>query len=202
MSASSSSNHSKSPAPWRSFALGMALMLPLQCAMDVRAADPSLLIDKAQSHVDVLVNATLGSFVARIASFDGTITLSPGAGKIKSVRFRTNFADIRTGLESRDKDMNLWQHTDQFPQVEFNLVSFEPAVGATYTAQGQLRLHGVEHLVTFPVSVTAGSRLWAFDAEVPLDTRNYDLPTITRFLMLKVDPLVHVRFHLQGSVSE
>jgi polyisoprenoid-binding protein YceI len=98
--------------------------------------------------------------------------------------------------------MNLWQRTDQFPQVEFVLVSFEPAAGTTYTAQGQLRLHGMEHLVAFPVSVTAAPRLWAFDGEVPADTRNYNLPIITLFVMLKVDPVVRVRFHLQGDVSE
>ena len=156
----------------------------------------------SQSHLEILVNATTGTFVARVPDYVAAITVAPETGRIQAVQFRADFASIKTGLAGRDKAMNLWEQTDRFPEVGFTLVLFKPAAGAIYTAQGYLRLHGEEHWVTFPVSVTDGRLLWALDGEAAVDTRDFNLPVIRMFVILKVDPVVRVRFHLQGSVPE
>ena len=51
----------------------------------------------------------------------------------------------------------------------------------------------------FPIAVTSDGRLLAIDGEAVLDTREFGLPVIRLLGLLKVDPQVAVRFHLQGT---
>jgi len=52
--------------------------------------------------------------------------------------------------------------------------------------------------VSFPVKITADHRLTTIDGMAAVDTREFGLPIIRMFWVLTVDPVVHVRFHLQG----
>ena len=51
------------------------------------------------------------------------------------------------------------------------------------------------------MSVSHEGGLFAIDGDAVIDTRDFGLPIIKKFLVLKVDPEVRVRFHLQGDAE-
>jgi polyisoprenoid-binding protein YceI len=159
-------------------------------------------MDMAQSHVEIAVKATVGSFVARLQVFDLLITATPQTGQIESAVFRSDFAAIKTGNADRDRDMNEWQQTDKFPDVMFTLTTIEPAASRKSIAHGQLRFHGVERSVSFPISIESKAQIIAIEGDATIDTRDFELPVITKYYVLRVDPVVHLHFHLQGRLAD
>jgi hypothetical protein len=59
----------------------------------------------------------------------------------------------------------------------------------------------VARQIEFPVTIVTNRTLYAIDGHVLVDTRDYGLAIIRRFGLIKVDPVVRVNFHLQGSVA-
>lgn len=173
------------------FLLGLGLGLP------ARAADKSLVFDSADSHVDVAVHASMDSFTGRLTHFDPSVTVDD-AGKVTTARLAFHFRDLETGKEKRNDAMHKWQQTDAFPDGTFVLNSLEPAAANTFNATGQLTLHGVTRAVRFPLTITRQGPAYVIDGDAALDTRDFGLPIIRMFAVLKVDPVVHVQFHLQG----
>jgi polyisoprenoid-binding protein YceI len=174
------------------------LLLLLATTAPRALAARTLLIDAQQSKVDVVVKATVDSFTGHLTRCDPVITLDDeGAIKTVSVPFR--FRDLVTGKDKRDAAMHEWQQTDKFPDGGFILTSLQPLQAGRYTAQGQLTFHGMTHELSFPVAVSIEHALYAIDGEAVIDTRDFGLPIIRVFGLLKVDPLVTVSFHLQGS---
>ena len=55
--------------------------------------------------------------------------------------------------------------------------------------------------MSFPVTIRGPWPTFLCDGEVAIDTRDYGLPVIKKFILLKVDPVVHLSFHLQGRVA-
>lgn len=162
------------------------------------AAEAPLVIDFTQSRVDIAVKATADSFVGHLVSFDPKVRVSD-EGSVTAASLAFHFRDIRTGKDARDRAMHTWQHTDEHPDGTFVLTSVQPAAGATATAFGRLTLHGMTRDVRFPVSVNRDGPQYAIDGDAVIDTREFGLPKIRMLGLLTVDPLVHVRFHLQGT---
>lgn len=160
-----------------------------------------LACDPAQSRVEIIVKATVDSFTGHLARFDPEVTLGPD-GHVTAARFRFHFSDVQTGKDKRDKAMHEWQQTDRFPDGEFQLDSLTPQVEAAWLARGRLTFHGRAQTLEFPVTVVTQGEVCAIDGEAVVDTREFDLPVIRLLGLLKVDPLVHVRFHLQGRKQE
>jgi hypothetical protein len=79
------------------------LWLPLMTAV-VGSASP-VVMNMAQSHVEIMVKATIGSFVADLQMFDLLVAARPRTGQIESAIFRSNFSAIKTGNIDRDRDM-------------------------------------------------------------------------------------------------
>ena len=169
-------------------------------ASGARAAELPLKIDAAQSRVDVVVKATVDSFTGRLEAYDAAIIVEPVAGEIRSARFAFHFADVKTGKKDRDEQMHEWQDTPHHPDGEFVLTSLAKVDGALM-ANGTLRLHDHAQEIRFPVSVSHEGGLFAIDGDAVIDTRDFGLPIIKKFLVLKVDPEVRVRFHLQGNAE-
>jgi polyisoprenoid-binding protein YceI len=176
----------------------LLLILWLAPAAVAMGAGPMVIVDRAQSHVEISVKATVDSFVAQLHDFDASITMASQTGPVKTAVFRFNFVSIKTGNADRDNDMNAWQQTAKFPEVVFTLTALEPSAGGKTVARGQLRFHGVERPVSFPVSIELKKPIITMDGEVAIDTRDYGLPVIKKYLILKVDPIVSVHFHLAG----
>lgn len=162
------------------------------------AAERPLVIDYTQSRVEVAVKVTIDSFVGRLTAFEPAITLADD-GKVASARVAFRFHDLVTGKARRDEAMHQWQQTETYPAGLFVLTALDPGDGATARARGRLTLHGVARELQFPVTINRDDARYAIDGDVAVDTRDFGLPVIRMLAVLKVDPVVHVRFHLQGS---
>jgi polyisoprenoid-binding protein YceI len=167
-----------------------------------RAAERPLAIDSTQSRIDIVVRATMGSFTGKLASFNAAVGVAED-GRVVSARLPFRFLDIATGKDDRDKAMHKWQETEKFPDGVFELTSLEPATApeSGFVAVGRLTFHGVTRDLRFPASVIRDAGNYAIDGDATIDTREFGLPIIRMMGLLKVDPLVHVRFHLQGSAT-
>lgn len=173
-------------------ALG-ALLVP------ARAAERPLVIDFAQSRVEVVVRASVDSFTGKLVQFNPSIAVGDD-GRVASARFTFRFRDVQTGKDGRDKAMHKWQGTDRFPDGEFVLTALDPAMAPDtgLVAIGRLTWHGVTRDLRFPAAVIRDGETCAIDGDATIDTREFGLPIIRMLGLLKVDPLVHVKFHLQG----
>ena len=158
-------------------------------------------VDLPHSVVEISVHATVGSFVTRLRDFDVSITASPADGPVTGAVFRCAFASITTGDAGRDRDMNDWQQTDRFPAVMFTLEGLAPAGDGRAVASGTLSLHGVQRPLRFPVSIGRSRTVMTIDGDAAIDTREYGLPVIRKFMVLRVDPVVRVHVHLEGKVA-
>jgi polyisoprenoid-binding protein YceI len=166
------------------------------------AGDRPLAMDRGQSKLEVAVHASMDSFIGQLERFDSAVTVADD-GRVTAARVAFHFRDLHTGKEKRDVAMHAWQHTDEFPDGSFVLTSLEPATSPEggFVAVGRLTLHGVVRDVRFPVSVLREAERYVIDGEAALDTRDFGLPVIRMRAVLKVDPVVKVRFHLVGKVE-
>lgn len=180
---------------WRTclFLLGAA-------ALPAAAAERTLVVDQAHSHVDVAVKATVDSFVGSLTHYDAAIRVDD-AGVITQARFGFHFTDVVTGKAKRDEKMHEWQDTPHHPDGEFVLRSLDRGADGRWLAHGRLRFHDVERPLDVPIAVTSDGTLLAIDGEAVVDTRDFALPVIRLLGLLKVDPQVAVRFHLQGALA-
>lgn len=164
------------------------------------AADQPLVIDPARSTFEVAVRATMDSFTGRLAAYAVQMRADPASGAITAASLAFRFADLQTGNPKRDAAMLAWIGAAH-PDGRFELTRLEPATGARLQAHGNLTLHGVTRPIEFPVAVTTDHSVYALDGEVTVDHRQFDLPIIKLMLLIKVNPLVQVRFHLQGALA-
>jgi polyisoprenoid-binding protein YceI len=177
----------------------LSLLLFAACR-SLSAADVPLVLDVTQSRVDVAVKATVDSFVGRLENYDAMVTVDPATAQVTGARVAFHFSDVKTGNPDRDEQMHDWQGTTKNPDGVFVLAGLARAADGTQRATGALTFHGQEKEISFPVAVTHEGERYAIDGDATLDTRGFGLPIIRKFMFLKVDPEVHVRFHLQGSV--
>lgn len=179
----------------------LALGLALASAAAGLGAGPALVVDPAASRITVAVRVTVDSFTAKLNRFDAAVAMADD-GRVLSARVAFQFRDLVTGKDGRDQAMHKWQETDKFPDGTFELASLEPAATAgAFTATGKLTLHGVTRELKFPVTIVTDGPVRKIDGEAPVDTREFGLPVIRMALVLKVDPVVRVIFHLEGRPS-
>lgn len=184
------------------FSRYLLALLFASAGVGLAAAERPLAVDKARSRVEIVVKATVDSFTGRLADFQPAIMVDPESGRVVAAQFGFHFADVKTGKPNRDEQMHAWQDTAQHPDGHFRLAALTPGPDGRFNATGVLTFHGVTREIAFPATVTTDRRLYAVDGEAAIDTREFDLPVIRKFGLLKVDPLVRVRFHLQGVIGE
>ena len=175
------------------------LWLPLA----LHATERPLSIDKTHSRIEAEAKATMHAFTAKLSSYDAEFMADTTSGKIKRGTLQFKISNVKTGDEKRDRDMLAWIHNDQFPEVVFTLISVVDAAPSKLNARGQLLLHGVAKEIAFPVTVeTKDQHVYSIDGHLDLDTQEFGLPIIRKYGLLKVDPVLHVSFHLQGAVVD
>ena len=181
---------------------GFLALLATVAAFACRGEVAPLRIDPDRSRVDIAVKATVDSFVGKLEAYQAEVCVEPVKGEVVSARFAFRFADVKTGKADRDEQMHAWQDTEHHPDGVFTLASITRGEDGRLTAAGTLRLHDLAREIRFPVSVFHDGGRFSIDGEATLDTRDFGLPVIKKFLVLKVDPAVRVSFHLQGVVAE
>lgn len=167
-----------------------------------RAAEFPFVVDMERSRVEVDVKAVLHSFTAKVSPFQAEFFVDSATNRVTRGVLHLKFSDIKTGNDKRDAAMHEWQNTTQFPDAVFTLVSVTALPSSRFEAKGNLRFHGTGKELVFPVAIESGNLLrYTVSGQVPLDVREFGLPAIRKYL-LKVDPVVQVRFHLQGSIGK
>lgn len=166
-------------------------------ALGARAAEQPLVVDYEHSRIEVVVRATLDSFIAQLKAYEPVIWVEDG--NVARVRLQFHFQDLVTGKDGRDRAMHKWQQTEQYPDGSFELLSLRKSAGGAAVAKGKLTLHGVSREVEFPIHINRDGSRYAIDGDASIDTHEFGLPAIRLLGVLKVDPVVHVRFHLQGA---
>jgi polyisoprenoid-binding protein YceI len=185
--------------PFRRF---LQLLVPaVMLGGGVRASESPLVIDKANSRIEIAVTATVDSFVATLADYAPALVYDSAANQVTSAKIGFHFEDIKTGREKRDREMNAWQQSDKFPEGAFALAMLGPAADGRLEARGTLALHGVTHSLAFPAVVKRNGPAVTIDGDATVDTRNFGLAVIRKYGLLKVDPVVVVHFHLTGVIT-
>lgn len=181
----------------RVFFCRLAALLALS-TIAANAAERALEVDPRQSRIEIAVKATMDSFTGRLEHYQPMIVIDDKG--VVSARIAFRFKDVFTGKAKRDEAMHEWQNTTTFPEGAFVLSSLTPGAAGEggLVARGKLTFHDTTRELVFPISVQRAGSLYAIDGEATLDTREFGLPVFRAFALLKVDPLVRVRFHVQG----
>ncbi|AOS44126.1 YceI-like domain protein [Lacunisphaera limnophila] len=183
----------------RVFLLVLAALVPLWVRGEAGASP--LQLDLAHSALEVEVHATFETFVVRLDRFRADIAINPGTRVVEQVGINFLMADLRTGRSQRDQHMLEWEEHERFPEVGFRMVGQVASAAGPRSVRGVVSLHGVEHEVAFNVTFLMQDTVCSIDGEAEIDYRDHGLPLIRKYWVLRVDPVLHVRFHLQGRLA-
>lgn len=173
--------------------LPLILLLPLSAP----AAERSLKIDPSRTFVDVDVSATVDSFTGYLDAYDTKITLDE-TGKVRDAVLDFKFSDLKTRKPERDEKMIEWLGGGM-PTGRFELGNLALAPNGQGQASGRLIFHDVTQRIEFPVNVVRENGDYVITGETTIDYRNWNLKIIRIALLLKVDPMVKIRFKFTGT---
>jgi len=176
------------------------LFLAVFLISSAAAAERTVTMDPARSRLEVNVKANVDKFTAKVSGFQADIRVDDSSRLPTAAVVRFRFDAIKTGKPDRDKEMNAWEQSGAYPDVSFTLTRITASPRGGYDAEGQVHLHGVDRPVHFPVTVALQGEKFVVDGQAALDTRDFGLPVIKKYLVLKVDPHVGVLFHVEGSL--
>jgi len=168
----------------------------------LRAAEARpLALDPARCVLEVEVHATFDTFVVRLERFAADIRVDRAARRVARAEFSFDIADLRTGIARRDEDLLAWEDHARFPRVNFQLDGMEPQPDGSFLARGTVMLHGLAHGVAVSLSVLAEGDRFVLAGEATVDLRDFGLPPPRKYLLVRVNPRLRVRFHLQGRIA-
>jgi len=121
------------------------------------------------------------------------------AGKIKTGTLKFNFTDLKTGKTDRDAKMIEWLGGGA-PEGKFEIGVLAIAPDGQGQVSGKLTFHGQTQHVEFPVNITKADSTYTITGEASLDYREWGLKVIKMAFVLKVNPLVKIRFKFTGTL--
>ena len=159
-----------------------------------------LLHDSSEVYVEV--HATMDSFVTYLNEYDIRILMEQTSGEILSAEVNFFWNNLNSNNRSRDKEMLEWINAKDYPNGKYELRKLTKIDETNYKAEGNLTLRNTTREIDFPVKLKYESEKITIQGEVYLDTRNYGLPIFRKFMILKVDPVVNIKFNLQGRLTK
>ena len=146
-------------------------------------------------------------------SFDGKSTLGDFTGTTTTIRGRMSAAEsladvrgwveapvntLKTGNDRRDRDLNKTMESAVYPTIRFELTGvtaeWERGDSAGVLLHGDFKIHGVSRAERFPGTVHRTAEGVHLAATLPMDLHDYEIRTLTRFLVFKMqrDIVVHI----------
>jgi polyisoprenoid-binding protein YceI len=139
----------------RGFAAGLALFCSIAGARaQENPGDAHYALNTAQSSIEFSIgHFFVSSTDGRFTSFDGSLSVPPGAPERGSVNIHVSPASIDTGIAARDEHLRTADFFDvaRYPSASFISSGLTLASGNSAKLTGLLTLHGV----TRPVSLDA-----------------------------------------------
>ena len=129
----------------------LALLLPA-----LALAEPAVYkVDADHSGVNFSIRHFVSNVSGRFRDFDGVIKYDKQNPAASSVEFRVRAASIDTANNDRDEDLRSKKffETDKYPTLTFTSTKVIPKDANTLEVTGNLTMHGVTRMVTFPVQV-------------------------------------------------
>jgi len=173
----------------------LALLCSLFAAT-LPASAASLKVDKERSRIQVDAKATGHTFTGTLADYQATVSGNESTLEPTGVKLTWKFSDLKTGEEKRDKEMIQWLGGGG-PTGSFEFNKTWKDGGKTY-AQGTLKIHGVSKTIAFPYTAKRSGDWVTIDGTASLDYTDFGLPIISTMAVMKVNPVLSVRFHLVG----
>jgi polyisoprenoid-binding protein YceI len=176
---------------------GMALV----AAMITPALAGTLSVDPAKSWVHVDAKSTGHDFTGKLDKFTASVTGDNATLTPAEATLSWDFADLKTGDGDRDKEMLSWLDHGKNPGGSFKMTKTWKDGKGTSWAQGSLKIHGISKSVAFPLSVKKDGGHVSIGGEVWIDHQDFNLPVITKMVVMTVDPKLKISFHLEGAVK-
>ena len=160
--------------------------------------------DPAKTHVGWTLDATMHTVHGTFALKNGSLLLDPETGKA-SGEIVVDAKSGASGNDSRDAKM----HKDVLQSATFSDFVFRPdkmegslAPSGTSTIQlhGKLSVHGAEHEITIPVTVTLDGQAWKASAKFTIPYVTWGMKNPSNFL-LHVKPEVEVIIDGEGALQ-
>jgi polyisoprenoid-binding protein YceI len=169
----------------------------------LRASELPVVVDQSHSRFLMQVKTDFSGFTAELSDYHIDVLADADSGKITSAQISFPFSAVKTCDLRRDRDMLVWENNDQFPQVVCTLTRLDPHGEAKFTAQSEVLFHGVKKTISFPVTVIINpNQTYVVDGEADIDTRDFNLPKVRKYLVITLNPVVHVVFHFQAALMK
>ena len=180
------------------------LLSALALASPVPAAERVVKLDPKTSEVSFTLDATMHVVHGTLRVTGGEVRFDPDTGAA-SGEVKVDARSAETDNARRDKKMHeTILESERYPEMVFRLLRIEGRVETTGRSEvklvGTMSLHGGDHPMTLPASVTADSGTFTADVrfDVPYVDWGMEDPS---FLVLRVAKTVAVTVHAVGRIE-
>jgi polyisoprenoid-binding protein YceI len=156
-------------------------------------------LDPQHSHLKALAHATGHDFEAIASTFQCQISFDDQTLVPVMATLSLTLEDLLTGNKKRDKEMKHWLASETFPTISFQFTQWTS--GKPAMLQGILTIHGQPVSIEVPVHFTRKEDAILLEGTFPIDTTQFGLEIIKKMGFLKVNPIVNIVFHLEGSLA-
>ncbi|MGD7652488.1 MAG: YceI family protein [Verrucomicrobiales bacterium] len=160
------------------------------------AAADTLNVDKTRSRIQVDGKSTGHGFTGTLQDYTVEVSGTRPQLAPKAFKLGWKFSDLKTEDKKRDKNMIKWLGGGD-PQGAFKFTRAWEKEGVKF-AQGELTIHGVKKVISFPYTVKREGDWVTIDGTATLDYQDFKLPLIRALAVMTVDPKLAVRFHIVG----
>ncbi|HEY8962463.1 MAG TPA: YceI family protein [Luteolibacter sp.] len=164
----------------------------------VSAGAADLTVDASKSWLKFDASATGHSFNGSLKKFDAEVSGDPASLTPSAANLSWDFKDLDTDEPKRDAEMLKWLEHGKSPKGSFQMAkSWVDASGVTWV-QGTLKIHSIGKAIAFPIRTSKSGDRVKIDGQVWIDYQDFGLPIIRNMAVMKVDPKLKIRFHLEG----
>ena len=180
------------------------LLSALALASPVQAAERVVKLDPKTSEVSFTLDATMHVVHGTLRLTSGEVRFDPDTGAA-SGEVKVDARGAETGNARRDKKMHeTILESERYPEMVFRLLRIEGRVETTGRSEvklvGTMSLHGGDHPMTLPASVTADSGTFTADVrfDVPYVEWGMEDPS---FMIVRVAKTVAVSVRAVGRIE-
>jgi polyisoprenoid-binding protein YceI len=143
------------------------------------AAGERLTVTRENSRIEFIGSKVTGSESGRFEKFSGTVYLaddSPERGRVEIVIDMNSVATDSKYLAEHLKTADFFD-APKFPEATFASTDIRPGggKGATHTVTGNLDLHGVRKVITFPATINVTAAAATLDAEFAINRKDFGI---------------------------